>query len=74
MTKADIYSQNVILNNIETELRKIKNYTSKFQNLKFVYRFFSLIKLWVSQEINCALSITYAFREVKFYTTVRSIS
>ena len=65
MTKADIYSQNVILNNIETELRKIKNYTSKFQNLKFVYRFFSLIKLWVSQETNCALSITYAFREVK---------
>ena len=65
MTKAEIHSQNVISNNIETELRK-KNLNSKLKNLKLVYRFLSLIKLWVSQEINFPLPITYAFREVKF--------
>ena len=67
MTKAEIHSQNVISNNIvETELRKKKNSNSKLKNLKLVHRFLSLIKLWVSQEINFPLPITYTFREVKF--------
>ena len=67
MTKAEIHSQNVISNNIvETELRKKKNSNSKLKNLKLVHRFLSLIKLWVSQEINFPLPITYAYREVKF--------
>ena len=34
MTKADIFSQNVILNNIETELRKIKKLNFKISKFE----------------------------------------